>query len=104
MLDGHLQVALLALKDNDRVLSKLEDHLPAGAAGRARQLVAVHYSNGANGQFAAGCRLLDGGKDRRALSADGEPIRSVFHVAPGEDLAVLGENRGANVEVRIRGV
>src|SRR5215831_8614399 len=102
ILDRHLQVALLAFEDDDGVLSEFENHLPAGATRRAWELVAVHHGYRAN-FWLDSCRV-HGGKDGRALGADGEPVRSVFHIASGKDLSLIGKNRGSNVKIRIRGV
>ena len=46
----------------------------------------------------------DGAANGDALGADRQAVRGVLDVAAGEDFAIGGENRGADLEFRVRGV
>src|SRR5262249_39850370 len=96
-------VATLVFEDNDGVLAELEDHLPAGAAGRAWQVVAIHHGHSADGQLRA-FRLLDSRENCRALGAYRKPVGSVLDVAALEDLPLLGEDGSADTEVGVTSI
>ena len=92
--------AVLALKDDYNIFAKFSDDLAARAAGRTWHLIAIGYSDSADDELAV--RFLHCGEDGGALSTDGEAVRSIFNVASGEDLALVGEDSRANVKVGIR--
>ena len=78
--------------------AELAEHLPAGAAG----------GMAAAGDDGDGDDLLvprgDGRADGDALGADRQAVGGVLDVAAGEDFAVGGEDRGADLEFRVGGV
>src|SRR6185312_413456 len=74
--------------------------LAAGSAGCAGRVVPIRYGDGAD--FAAGAALADGAEQRVALGATAEAVRDVFHVAAGNDGAVVEEQGRTYVELRIR--
>lgn len=86
-----------ALKINGRVGTKFEDHLPAGATGRANDSMIVGYRNCFD--FNLRTQLSDSGKDRRALGTIRHTVRGVFYVATGKDLPIPEKNGRSHVEI-----
>src|SRR5579864_9677883 len=85
--DVHLHVVGLAAKDDSRVCAEFRNHLAASAAGRAWHVIFRDHGNAL--QLELALDLVDGVENGRALSADGEAIRGVFHVASGIEVAVV---------------
>lgn len=93
-------VTLLPLKNDDCVFAEFGDHLAASAARRAWNLGAGDYGHGPNLELWR-LGLANSREDRRTLRAIGQTVGRVFHVASGEDLALLGEHSSANVKVGV---
>ena len=72
-------------------LHQLADHLPAGAAGADHRHLRGEHQQGL--EAARRMALADGGEQRTALGAVGQPVGAVFHVAAEDHLAVMGEQR-----------
>src|SRR5262245_41967587 len=92
---------LLQIREVDlQVAAELPQDLPARAAGRRRRLGVGDDRNPREDAVAFGERL----EHRDAFGADGEAVRRVLDVAPGDDGAVARLQRGADLEVREGGL
>ncbi len=80
---------MLALENNDGMLSELRNHLPAGPAGRTRDFVSIHHGHGAYGKLGSGGCVYSG-ENCRPLGTDRQSIRGVLDVASGEYFALFG--------------
>ncbi len=81
------------------MLGELPDDLATRTAGRAAGVGGALEDDADAFDFRRadlGHHLEDGG----ALGAAGQPVRGVLHVAPAEDGAVRGLDRGTDQEVR----
>src|ERR1041385_413548 len=95
--DAHLHIVGLAAKDDSRVCAKFGNHLAASAAGGTWHIVFRDHSNAPQLQLALG--LMYRVEDRRALSADGQPVRGVFDVASGIEMAIVGNDGGPDAKL-----
>src|SRR5208282_6778490 len=97
--DVRLLRPVRALKKYCRVGSELEDHLPAGSAGRAGNAVIIGDGYGSN--FNLRPEFCHGGKDRGPLRAITHAIGSIFDVTAGEHFSIREQDRRTDVKVRV---
>ncbi len=84
------------MHEDDAVEAELEQPLAAAAAGRRGDRDRL--------DVARADALCDGAREAAALGADPERIGSVLDVDARDDAAVAEEERGADVELRVRRV
>ena len=87
-------------EDHLEVAAELPQDLAARAARRRRVGGVGHHGDAPEAAVALGERL----EHRHALGADGQAVGGVLDVAAGDDGAVGGLERGADLEVRVVGV
>lgn len=96
-------ITLRALEDDNSVLAEFEDHLTAGPAGRAGNLISSNHRNRTNGE-PGGFRLSDGGKDSGAFSAVRQTIRGVLYIAAGKYFVLICQDSRPDSKVGVAGI
>jgi len=92
--------AFHSLEEHNRVGPKFVNNLPAGPTRGAGNSVIIDDRDGTNSQFRP--ELRDCGKNCRTLSAVRHSVRSIFDIAPREDLASVGQYGGADSKAGVR--
>lgn len=99
-MDRHFLVALLSFEEHDGVSAEFKDYLAAGATRRARHIIGGDNGDGAKGK-AGSFGLLYSGKNGGALSAIGQAIGGIFHIAAGEYLALIRQHSSTDAKVGV---
>ena len=90
-----LGFALQVCEYDRRVLAKLPNNLPAGAAGRCQRFRIGDNREFSKVPFAFRQRLPDG----NAFTANSQTITGAFDIAAGINFSIRGSRRSANQEI-----